>query len=162
MHFAYCVLYIAAIGLLSQAIGPALPRRWFRANRFPYRCYSWEKSGRIYDRLHVRKWKDIVPDMSKISRRMVRKSVTLSFTHSNVDRLVKETCVAELIHWILILLAVGIYWIWPKIWGALIAIAYALFNLLFIIIQRYNRPVLVKLAQRLHEREKRMAAASAQ
>lgn len=160
MYFRYCILYIAAIGLLSQIIGPVLPRKWFKADRFPYRCYSWEKEGRIYRKLRVHKWKDRAPDMSKISRRMVRKNVKLSFTHSNVERLVAETCVAEMIHWVLIFLSPGIYQIWAEVEGFLIAVTYSLCNLPFIIIQRYNRPTLVKLAARLKDREMRSAAAN--
>ena len=95
--------------------------------------------------------------MSKISRRMVRKSITpAQFTPEHVERLVAETCVAEMVHLILMLLSPVIYWINPTGLGAVIAIAYALSHVPFIIIQRYNRPTLVTLSKRLKEREERI------
>ena len=157
MRLALCILYIPAIGLLSQFIGVKLPRRWFHPDRFPYAAWAWEKQGKIYNKTDVYKWKDALPDMSKISRRMVRKSITPSqFTPEHVDRLAKETCVAELVHLILMLLSPIIYWINRTCLGAAIAIAYALSHIPFIIIQRYNRPTLVTLSQRLKEREERI------
>ena len=157
MRLALCILYIPVIGLLSQFIGVRLPRSWFHPKRFPYAAWKWEKQGKIYNKTYVYKWKDALPDMSRISRRMVRKSITpAQFTPEHVDRLVVETCVAEMVHLILMLLSPVIYWINPTCLGAVIAIAYALSHVPFIIIQRYNRPTLVTLSKRLKEREERI------
>ncbi len=157
MRLALCILYIPVIGLLSQCIGVRLPRRWFHPDSFPYAAYRWENEGRIYNKTYVYRWKDSLPDMSRISRRMVRKSISpMRCTSEHVRRLVLETCVAELVHLVLMLMSVIIYWINPTGLGAAIAIIYALTHIPFIIIQRYNRPTLVRLAERLKEREERI------
>lgn len=157
MRLALCILYIPVVGLFSQFIGVKLPRRWFHPDRFPYASYKWENQGKIYNKLYVYKWKDILPDMSKISRRMVPKNIgPMRRTSQHVQRLVLETCVAELVHLVLFLMSVIIYWINPTGLGAAIAIVYALTHIPFIIIQRYNRPTLVRLAERLKEREERI------
>ena len=157
MRLALCILYIPVIGLLSQFIGVKLPRRWFHPEKFPYAARKWEKQGKIYNKTYVYKWKDLLPDMSKISRRMVKKSISpAQFTPEHVARLVQETCVAEMVHLILMLLSPIIYWINPTGLGAAIAIVYALSHVPFIIIQRYNRPTLVTLSKRLKEREERI------
>lgn len=155
MRFLFCLLYMAIAGIASHFIGNALPRRWFDANRFPYAAWKWEKGGKIYDKIHVHTWKDRVPDMSKIAPRMVRKSIRLTDGSAAVDRLVQETCVAEMVHLVLMLLSFIIYWICPDLRGAIAAVVYGLSHVPFIIIQRYNRPTLALLASRLKEREER-------
>ena len=44
---AKCVIWLLALALLAHPLGQALPRWWFDGERFPYRCYKWEKQGRI-------------------------------------------------------------------------------------------------------------------
>ena len=161
MRLLNCIVYIAAIGLLSHLIGEALPRKWFNAEKKPYAPWKIENGGRLYKTLRVHKWKDKLPDMSKISPMMVKKSITFSSASSEaVSKIVTETCVAEMIHDALILCAPGLYLIWPDPIGAVIAVVYALSNIPFIIIQRYNRPTLLKLAERLKEREERLKNAN--
>ena len=157
MRLVLCILYIPIAGLLSQFIGVKLPRSWFHPEKFPYAAWKWEKQGKIYNKTYVYKWKDALPDMSKISRRMVRKIITpMQYSSAHVERLAAETCVAEMVHLILMLMSPIIYWINPTGLGAAIAIVYALSHVPFIIIQRYNRPTLVTLAKRLKEREERI------
>ena len=157
MRLALCILYIPAIGILSQIIGVKLPRRWLCADRFPYAAWKWERQGKIYNRVCVHKWKDSLPDMSRISRHMARKSISpMQYSSAHVERLAAETCVAEMVHLILMLLSPVIHWINSTCLGAAIAIVYALSHVPFIIIQRYNRPTLVTLAKRLKEREERI------
>ena len=73
--FAKCVIWLLALALLAHPLGQALPRRWFDGERFPYRCYKWEKQGRIYTRIGVERWKTLVPDMSRLLPDMVKKQV---------------------------------------------------------------------------------------
>ena len=149
MKLLQCLLYVAVIGIVSNPAGNLLPRSWFHAERFPYRCYAWEREGKIYEKLHIRAWKDRLPDMSKIVKAMFRKEVSAKPTAESVERLVQETCVAEAVHGVLIVLSLGVVRIWRGIgvwicWGLCV-----LGNLPFIIIQRYNRPRLSRTLKRL-------------
>ena len=54
MELLKCILYVAAIGILANVIGKALPRRWFHPDRFPYRSFAWERDGRIYEKIGIR------------------------------------------------------------------------------------------------------------
>ena len=75
MHgFWRAALYAAALGVLAHPVGQALPRRWFDPHQAPYRCRDWEKGGRVYNKLHIRRWKDRLPDMSRLMPDMVKKS----------------------------------------------------------------------------------------
>ena len=73
MKFLYALLYIAALGILSHFVGQALPRAWFSAERFPYRAAEWENGGKVYEKLGIKRWKDFLPDMSRIMPDMVKK-----------------------------------------------------------------------------------------
>ena len=42
MGFLRCCVYYAALGAVSFFIGRLLPKEWFHADRFPYRCAPWE------------------------------------------------------------------------------------------------------------------------
>lgn len=155
MRLAMSLIYIAAIGILAHFIGEALPRRWFCADRAPFKPFKWEKDGRIYLKLGVHRWKDKLPDMSRVLPDMVRKSISLTDGSAAAERVTRETCVAETVHWALLLLSGGIRLIYPTLLGWIITIVYALSHIPFIIIQRYNRPTLNQLAKRLRQREER-------
>ncbi len=147
---------IAALGVASHFIGEALPRELFDPRRFPFGPRPWERNGKVYYALHVQAWKRRLPDMSRVAPDMVKKSVAMTATSEQVARVAKETCVAEAVHWALLLLSFTIYLAWPTPWGALMAVLYGLSHVPFIIIQRYNRPTLVTLSERLKQREERI------
>ena len=144
-----CVLYIAGIGILSNIIGNALPRRWFHADRFPYKCWKWENGGKIYRKLKIQKWKDKLPDMSKVDPTMYRKEVDTARNPDNLQRLIDETCVAEIVHDVLIVLSLAVVDIWPGVWGWIVWVCCFFGNFPFVLIQRYNRPRLQKALDRM-------------
>jgi len=155
MRLILCLLYIILMGGVSHHVGEALPRGWFSPGERPFTPCKWEKNGKVYEKIGVHRWKDKLPDMSKFTKKMVRKSISLTGSWEDAARVAVETCVAECVHWALMLLSFLIYLINPTPLGAVIAIVYALSHVPFIIIQRYNRPTLHRLALRLREREMR-------
>ena len=101
---------------------------------------------------------DMVPDMSRVMDDMIPKKLHAGMTAEDVRVLIRETCVAEHVHFMLcvVFLFVSRFWednTWIFVWGI-----YAVCNLPFIIIQRYNRPMLVRLLRRMEARESRLAA----
>lgn len=152
MSLLYAALYVAALGILSHFVGQALPRAHFDPQRFPYRSTDWENGGKVYEKLGIKHWKDRLPDMSKIMPDMVKKKMS-AVKSQGMDVLIAETCVAECVHWALILLSLGIFFFWRGAWAVVFWLVYNLLgNLPFIIIQRYNRPRLVMLEQRRKRR----------
>ena len=144
------VLYLAAISLLSNLAGGCIGRH-FRTDAFPFRPYTFEQNGLFYEKLRIRKWKDRVPDMSRYLRFLPRKAMT-DRSAGRVRLLVQETCVAELVHAALMVLALPVL-LCQEWWATLMVAAYDLGNLPFIMIQRYNRPRLERLAEKLERRE---------
>ena len=153
MKILYCFLYLAGTGILGFLLGRIVPKRWFCADRFPFRVRPWEQ--KLYQALRVKQWQNKVPDMSRIfSKLMPPKRLTPEMMEE-LPRMIEETCVAELIHALLSLTGLGFLWIVPGVWGALWTAAYILLgNVAYIMIQRYNRPRLQKL---LAMQEKRKA-----
>ena len=152
MSLLYVALYVAALGILSHFVGQALPRAHFDPQKFPYRSADWENGGKVYEKLGIKHWKDFLPDMSRIMPDMVKKKMTAA-KEQGTDVLIAETCVAECVHWALMLLSLGIFFFWRGAWAVVFWLVYNLLgNLPFIIIQRYNRPRLVMLEQRRKRR----------
>lgn len=148
----FCALYIALIGIVSHPIGNLLGRHRFRADRAPWRSFAWEDGGRFWRRLGVHKWKDKVPDMSKLLPDMVRKQVALTDGAAQFDALINETCVAELVHYALAVCSAAVMWILPNALGVAVWLLCLLGNLPFAVIQRYNRPRLLKVRNRLQSK----------
>lgn len=142
------VLYLLALSLLAHPVGQALPRRWFSGEKWPWASAPFEKEGRFWRKLGVHRWKDKVPDMSRLLGDMVKKQLA---TDGKTDYalLVQETCVAECVHFFLGLLSLGAFAFCRRGWMIFIVAVYILLgNLPFQIIQRYNRPRLVRLMRK--------------
>ena len=97
------VFYLLALSLLAHPVGQALPRRWFSGDRWPWASAPFEKEGRFWRKLGVHRWKDKVPDMSRLLGDMVKKQLAPD-GKTDYALLVQETCVAECVHFCLGLL----------------------------------------------------------
>ncbi len=149
MKIVYCVVYLAFIGILSNFIGDTLNRDKISFNRPPFSPFSFEKNGDFYDKLKIRFWKDRMPDMSKIRRSMVKKKIIHYRSVPELTLLAQETCVAEIIHFFLIVFAFPCFFIGGALWGTVCFVIWALGNSPFILIQRYNRARIISLLSRL-------------
>ncbi len=149
------VVYVAVIGALSNIAALFIRRDRLKEDKFPFRIYKWERNGKVYDRLKIRRWKNRVPDMSKVLKFMLPKKVCCGATGRDIRALIKETCVAEIVHSVLIVLSLAVFAICPGREGVVLFLLCLLLNLPFIFIQRYNRPQYITAAKRLDEREER-------
>lgn len=147
MQFLDCVLFLVISGLAIFLIGRIFPRQWIKADKFPFKSYKWEQNGKFYEKLKVKKWKTKLPDASviigKIFPKFMPKKRINGADKRNIKVLVKETCVAEFTHLTSALLGLFCIKLW-KGWGALVSAVWIALNLPFVIIQRYNRPRLIK------------------
>ena len=98
-HFLRCLLYIAALGVVFFVVGRLVPKSWFKADHFPWRCYSYEQA--IWKALRVKQWQAKVPDMSRIFTNIMPAKKLKRQTLSDLPRMIQETCVAEWTHGIL-------------------------------------------------------------
>lgn len=152
------LFFFATVGILSHLVGESLPRKYFHYDSWPYKSFSWEKDGGFYSQtLDIRRWRKYLPDKSKAVKSMYKKSLGVNFGEAHVERLIQETCVAEFVH-LLLIFSSPLLLVFMEGKGAIIcAIAFAVGNVPFIMIQRYNRPKLVKLYHSILRRKSRTA-----
>ena len=137
-----CILYMAAWGLASFPLGRMFKRMALNWDRPPFAELPWEQSGKVYEKLGIRRWKDLAPDVSRMFPGSIPKKQFEARPDSAYMRdMLSETCVAELTHLLLCLTGLALIPLWPGPWGILLYIIYAMLgNVPFIMIQRYNRP----------------------
>lgn len=153
--FLKCVLYLALIGASGFLLGRIMPKSRLSWDRFPFRVYGWEKQGSVYNALGVRKWKEKVPDMSVIlPKLMPSKKLPKEAGVPELTVMLRETCVAELIHALLCVAGFGCVFLWRGAGGWIVSVLYFLGNVPDIIIQRYNRPKLIRILQKVQARER--------
>lgn len=142
---------VGVVGIPAFFLGEKLPRTLFDPDRFPFRSFAWEKEGRIYEDFGIRQWKTRMPDMSKYIKRTFSKQGNMMRDPEHLRKLVRETCSAEMVHWGLILVS-PVFVILMDECGVLAMLTYIIGNLPFIVIQRYNRPRIQKIIQRIEKR----------
>ena len=149
MNFIQCAAYIAVTGIVGFLAGRVLPKKWLRPDKGLFHCFPFESGGKIYEKIGIRRWQSKVPDVSKVFPSMVPpKKLDRDFA-SRLPDMICETCIAELVH--LVFCVAGLYCLklWPGVGGVTITVINIVFlNLPFILIQRYNRPRLIRLQQR--------------
>ena len=131
-------------------------------DRFPFKEYRWERKGQLYIKLRVNEWKDKVPDMSSYFKGMFyKKALAQTRSSAYFERFVIETCIAEAVLVALMVGGVAAYLVFRNAWGIIAWLLYALGNLPFVLIQRYNRPRFKLLMERQRKIEARNARAAA-
>ena len=120
----------------------------FNTGSWLYRKRGWERNGRLYDKLfRLKAWKKMLPDGAAIFKNGFEKKHLKETSKDYLDSFVRETCRAELTHWIVFLFG-PVFLLWNLWWVGIVMIAYAtIANMPCIITQRYNRIRLQRVAR---------------
>lgn len=145
MRVLYCLIYLGCIGLTSFLLGRLMSKHTFDIQR---KCFTvGQREIDLYNSIGIKYWQNKLPDMSRILPwAMPAKSMNCDY-RSNIGVMINETCVAGLIHAFLCVFGFGCAFIWQGVGGILASVAYCIANIPFIMIQRYNRPRLIRLAK---------------
>lgn len=141
----------AMIQTAAALICLRLPDRFFAPDQWLFRSRSWEQGGRLYEMgFQVKRWKHHLPDGAKAwKKRGFAKKTLESATPDYLERFLVESARGELTHW----LALAPFWVFgfftPAYVVAIMLIYAILINLPCIIVQRYNRPRIQRLLQRM-------------
>ena len=157
MGFFRCFVYLTSLGMFTFFAGRFIPKSWIHPDDFPYKSYRFEKRGKLYDKLGVRKWQSKVLDMSKLFPKFIPQKKLDGDVMAALPLMIKETCIAELIHWLLVLPGFCCLYLWEGAGGVVIVILYELGNIPYIIIQRYNRPRFIAMLKRMEKRNGKIA-----
>ncbi len=107
-------------------------------NKKRYQLMPFEKN--LYEKLHIKRWKGKMPTYSPS---------TFSVKEHSYSEIAQAMCQAEIVHEIIVLLSFlpifaaipfGEFWVF-----FITSLLSALFDTVFIVIQRYNRPRIIKL-----------------
>ena len=124
-------------------------------NNYMFRVFKFEASGLIYEKLfQVNNWKNKLPDGSKILKEGFSKNKVDTMSLDYFKKFLIEVNRAELSHWLQMLPAPIFFLFNLPIIGYLMIVYAVLFNLPFIIAQRYNRPKLIRIINKLGENKK--------
>lgn len=143
------LLVLILISIALTFICEIVPTQLYNYKRWLFRERSWEKGGRIYECLfRVKRWKSKLPDISDFLKWRFSKKHLNALNGRYLHIFVIESCKAEFTHWMIIFSSM-LFGFWADMLNALaIFLTACLLNLPYIIIQRYNRPRLIKLLEK--------------
>lgn len=134
-----------------------LPVSALNPGHWLFRTRGWERGGAAYESLfRVRRWKSSLPSGATVFGGFPMRRV-ISRERSYLGRWQRETCRAELMHW-LALLSSGLFFLWSPAWLGSVMVLYAvLANAPCIVAQRHMRPriagILGAMERSIGERE---------
>jgi glycosyl-4,4'-diaponeurosporenoate acyltransferase len=139
-------LVFIVISVIWTLVPQKLPTSTYDYTRWLYRVRDWENGGEIYERLfRVKSWKSKLPDIGDFFKWRFSKRHFRSSGKSYVRTFLMESCKAEFAHWMIILSSpVFLLLGGPKAFFEFFLLSTVL-NLPYIIIQRYNRPRMIRL-----------------
>lgn len=150
------VVDVVAWAVIGVAVGYGmhrLPLERLDHDTWLTRPRAFERQGRVYERLGIRRWKDRTPELGGLFAGGVSKRS--SGGRSRLQRFAAETRRAEYTHW-LVMAAGPLFVLWNPWWLALVMVAYAVVaNLPCLVIQRYNRARIDRIAVRATARRTR-------
>ena len=129
-----------------------LPERLLDEDHWLYRTKNWERDGRIYEKFFkVRKWKHRIPDAGSFFKFGFPKKTLKSSSKKYLKKFLLEMNRAEWMHLMAILHAPifffsNLWWI-----GTIMTFNVLAVNLPCVILQRYNRPRILKTLKRLKD-----------
>lgn len=152
------IIDIAVWGLFHLGISSALfrmPTDWFANDTALTRIRHWERDGEIWQQLFgIKHWKDQLPDGASFFVSAFQKKRLTENSIRYLSRFVIESRRAEWSHWLLIPPSF-LFFLWNPAWVGWFMVIYALAaNVPFILIQRYNRPRLQRLLNKMRADKK--------
>ena len=140
---AWFVIHMGVSYIMSRQ-----PLTSFNNHSWLYRKRNWERNGRFYEKFfRLKSWKRRLPDGAAIFKNGFEKKRLKETNKDYLDSFIRETCRAELTHWIVFLFG-PVFLIWNLWWVGIVMILYAtIANIPCIITQRYNRIRLQRIAR---------------
>jgi glycosyl-4,4'-diaponeurosporenoate acyltransferase len=134
----------AAWGPLVAWGGSRVPPARLAADNSLTRLRTWERSGEVYERLGIRRWKDHLPEAGGLFGGVPKRHLP-GRSRRHLESFAAETRRGELVHW-LVPLPVVAFPLWNPWWVTLVMAAYAVAaNVPCLLVQRYNRSRIARL-----------------
>lgn len=142
------IAYHMLMRFLSPVLLGMVFHRQYNCNAAWFQPKPWEE--KLYRRLKVHKWK---------GRALTYAPDEFSLRLHTLEEIINNMCHAEAVHELIVVLSLGSM-VFAVPFGsfaafAVTAVLAALFDSMFIVIQRYNRPRLMQIAQRRNKNRSR-------
>lgn len=148
--FFFDLFYWLFVQGLVGFISAHIPKRLINPQRKIYQTRKWEKEGSVYQRwFHIKDWKPLIFDAGRIFQKDFHKDHVDVNDPQHLERWIMETCRAEWCHWVTFIFIFPLFSFNPPGLMYIWILYDALLNLVPIIVQRYNRPRLMRLLKRL-------------
>lgn len=145
---AICGISSAIITIMTRIV----PDKWFSPFRRRYKVFPKEKN--IYIKLNIKKWKDRIPELGKLSG-FAKNKCSEPNNPQYLFKFLTETCIAETLHLLSAIFGILVLIILPKQFFFTISLPVFLLNAFLhtmpILVQRYIRPKLMKMYQRIEK-----------
>lgn len=160
-YFIYVLFYfLSLIGVLLidglvALIVHKLPKKCFDYNK---KIYKQRKREKAYFRLiKIHKWKDSIPEIGKIACGFAKDKIEEPTNLVYLESFITETCYAEIIHFISMIIGFVVVFILPLRYilfiGLEVGFVNAVMNYPSFLIQRYNRPRLLIVLSRQRKKK---------
>ena len=126
------------MGIIDLIIRFLLPKKLWNYENKIYKVSK--KEIKFYEKLKIRKWKDLIPELGNTAGFSKKNFKTTEIKY--IERFIYETCIGEIFHYSCAILGITCIFIFPISQFYLflpIAIASFILNYLPAIVQRYNR-----------------------
>lgn len=141
-------ILIITIDGITATIVRLLPNKWFNPFSKRFKVYKWEKN--FYQKIGIKKWKDLVPELGHFTK--FRKNKIQDPTNNEyIKRFLMEACYGRVGHFTSFFTGFLVIFIFPLkyclCFGIPVAIVNVLLNSMSWMILRYNTPKLMSLYQ---------------
>ena len=151
--FLYLLLAVAICGLMAgiiTLITRILPKKVFSPYRKRFRVN--DKENKLYKKLKIKKWKDRIPELGKLSG-FSKSEISEPNNPNYIFKFLTENCIAEALHFYSIVAGLLVFIFLPREYVFTIGLPIFFLNLILhlmpILVQRYLRPKFFKLYNRL-------------
>ena len=151
--FLYLLLAVAICGIMAgiiTLITRILPAKVFSPYRHRYKVSS--KENKFYNKLKIKKWKDKIPELGKLSG-FAKTEIAEPNNPQYIFKFLTENCIAEALHFYSIVAGLLVFVFLPREYVFTIGLPIFFLNMSLhimpIFVQRYLRPKFLKIYNRL-------------
>lgn len=151
-YFLFTALSMGGISIIISIIARILPKSVFKSENILFNVHPFEK--KIYEKLGIRKWKTKVPDAGKVLN--IKKKSLDGVSKEYLERFIIETRYSEFVHVSSAFFGFSTIFIVTKYIMRIVfptLCVNAILHFMPAIIQRYNRPRLLRAYQRALNQE---------
>ena len=155
-EFLLCLIVIISPAIVLNFIDRFIPKKWYDERKL-FEERKFEK--KFFENIKIKKWKDSVPQFLKVDNINEEREKKNKIEYEYIEHFIDETRRGEFMHLLDIILGLMTIFFLPSQYlfryCLPIALIWIFYNMLSIIIQRYNRPRLKSLSKTIKKKQEK-------